>query len=221
MFKKAIELDPRYAAAYVALGSDYYQAADYGWTEFPDQALHRAYDLAQKALALEEANSSAHRLLGNVYLRLAQYDLAASELKRAIDLNPNDAISYGALGSVMLYSGRTEEAIQSMETEMRFNPHLVPGDFMELGLAYYLRGRYEDSIRILKRGVGQKPDFAGHHIGLAAAYAQLGRSDEAKQSATTVLRLSPFFETESYGTAFRDPADRRALVEGLRKAGLR
>ena len=221
MFNQAIELDPQYAAAYVALGSCYFQAANYGWTEFPDQTLQRAYNLAQKALALEEANGSAHRLLGNVYLRWAQYDLAATELRRAIELNPNDAISYGTLGSVMLYSGKTEEAIQSMETEMRFNPHLVPGDFMELGLAYYLKGRYEEAIRILERGVGQKPDFVGHHIGLAAAYAQSGRSEEAKQAATMVLRLSPFFETESYGTAFQSPTDRAALIEGLRKAGLK
>jgi adenylate cyclase len=220
MFNKAIELDSRYSAAYVALGVNYFQAVSYGWTEFPDQMLQRVYDLAQKALALEEANGSAHRLLGAVYLRWAQYDLAASELRRAIELNPNDAMSYGALGSVMLYSGRTEEAIQSMETEMRFNPHLGPGDFMELGLAYYLKGRYEDSIRILERGVGQKPDFVGHHIGLAAAYAQAGRFLEAQEAAATVLRLSPFFETESYGSAFRNPADRAALVEGLRKAGL-
>jgi adenylate cyclase len=221
MFKKAIELDPQYAAAYVALGSDYFQAANYGWTEFPDKALQKAYDLGQKALALEEANASTHRLLGVVYLRWTQYDLAASELRRAIELNPNDAISYGALGSVMLYSGSTEEAIRSTETEMRFNPHLAPGDVMELGLAYYLKGRYEDAIRTLERGAAQKPDFPGYYIGLAAAYAQSARSDEAKQAATKVLRLSPFFETDSYGTAFRNPADRAALIDGLRKAGLK
>ena len=124
----------KYASAYEALGAYYYQAASYGWTEFPDQALQRAYNLTQKALALEEANASAHRLLGEVYLRRAQYDLAAGELKRAIELNPNDAKSFGTLGAVLLYSGNTDEAIQSMETEMRFNPHLDPGDIMELGL---------------------------------------------------------------------------------------
>lgn len=220
MFKKAIELDPQYASAYVALGAYYYQAAVSGWTEFSDQALQRAYDLAQKALAIEEANASAHRLLGEIYLRRAQYDLAAGELKRAIELNPNDAKSFGTLGAVLLYSGRTDEAIQSMETEMRFNPHLDPGDIMELGLGYYLKGRYEDSIKTLEKGVGHKPDFVGHHIHLAAAYAQSGRSEEARQAAEKVLRLDPFFETKSYGSAFRNPADRAALVEGLRKAGL-
>jgi len=220
MFKKAIELDPQYASAYVALGAYYYQAASYGWTEFPDQALQRAYELAQKALALEEANASAHRLLGLLHVRWAQYDLAAGELKRALELNPNDAKSLGTLGSVLLYSGQSEESIQARETEMRFNPYLSPGDFMELGLAYYLQGRYEDATKILERGVGQKPDFVGHHLGLAAAYAQLGRSEEARQAAEKVLRLDPFFETKSYGSAFRNPADRAALVEGLRKAGL-
>jgi len=104
---------------------------------------------------------------------------------------------------------------------MRFNPHLGPGDFMELGLAYYLKGRYQDSIRILERGVGQKPDFVGHHIGLAAAYAQTGKFLQAREAAATILRLSPFFETDSYGSAFRNPADRAALIEGLRKAGLK
>lgn len=220
MFKKAIELDPQYASAYVALGAYYYQAAVLGWTEFSDQALQRAYDLAQKALALEEANASAHRLLGEIYVRRAQYDLAVGELKRSIELNPNDAKSYGTLGAILLYSGRTDEAIQSMETEMRFNPHMDPGDIMELGLGYYLKGRYEDAIETLEKGVGQKPDFVGHYIHLAAAYAQVGRSMEARQAAEKVLRLDPFFETKSYGSAFRNPADRAAVVEGLRNAGL-
>ena len=220
MFKKAIELDPQYASAYVALGAYYYRTAVLGWTEFSDQALQRAYDLAQKAIALEEANASAHRLLGEVYVRRAQYDLAAGELKRAIELNPNDAKSYGTLGSVLLYSGRTDEAIQSMETQIRFNPQIDPGDIMELGLAYYLKGRYEDAIKTLEKGVGRRPDFVGHYIHLAAAYAQVGRSEEARQSAEKVLRLDPFFETNSYGSAFRNPADRAAVVEGLHKAGL-
>jgi len=36
-----------------------------------------------------------------------------------------------------------------------------------------------------------------------------------------VLMLEPFFEVDSYGTAFRDPADRERIRAGLRKAGLK
>jgi adenylate cyclase len=221
MFERAIDLDSRYAAAYVGLGASHLQTANYGWTEFPNQALQQAHDFAQKALSLEESNASAHRLLGSVYLRRAQYDLATSELKRAIELNPNDARSRTDLGSIMLYSGQVDDAIHSLETGLRFDPNMGPGDFMELGLAYYLKGRYDDAIRTLERGVSRKPEFVGNHIALAAAYIQAGRSEDATRAAATVLRLHPFFELDWYGSMFRSPANRAAIIDGLRKAGLK
>ena len=92
---------------------------------------------------------------------------------------------------------------------------------MELGLAYYLKEKYDDTVKIVQQGLAKKPDFVGHHIVIAAAYAQLGRMEDATNSAREVLRRHPFFEVESYGTIFRNQADRKHLREGLRKAGLK
>jgi adenylate cyclase len=221
LFERAIKLDPHYASAYVALALTYFDDAIYGWTEFPNQALQQAHDLALKALEIDKSNAEAHAVLGRVYISQEQYDLAISELQQAIDSNPNDAQSYRFLGSGMLYLGRTEEAIRLLEASLRFDRNTSPGTFMNLGLAYYLKGRYEDSLSLLKRGLARKPDFLGSHIALAAAYAKLGHSEEAASEAATVLRLDPFFELESYGTVFRNPADRSAIIDGLRKAGLK
>jgi adenylate cyclase len=221
LFEKAIKLDPQYASAYVALASTYIADANLGWTEFPDQALQQARDLALKALEIDKSNAEAHAALARVYIRWEQYDLTISELQQAIDLNPNDAQSYSILGRNFLYLGRTEEATRLLEASLRFDPDTDPVTFMTLGLAYYLKGRYEDSISLLKRGLASEPNFVGNHIALAAAYAQSGRSEEAAQEAATVLRLDPFFELESYGTVFRNPADRTAIIDGLRKAGLK
>jgi adenylate cyclase len=221
MFEKAVELDPRYASAYVALGRTHFNMVAYGWTEFPNQALERAYDFGRKALSFKESNAGAHTLLGYVYIYRRQYDLAISELQRAIQLNPNDARNHRRLGSIMLYSGQVDEAIDSLETGLHFDPNMGAGDFMELGLAYYLKGRYDDAIRILERGVGRKQEFVGNHIALAAAYARAGHSEDAARATATVLRLHPFFELDSYGSVFRNPGDRAAIVDGLRKAGLK
>ncbi len=221
LFRRAIELDPRYASAYVALGMCHQQAIALGWTEFPAQLLKRVHDLAKKSLSLEESNAGAHALLGTVYTWEGQHDLAISELKRAIELNPNDARSHYTLGWVMLYSGRVDDAIHAIETALRFDPNISPPDLMRLGLSYYLKGRYDDSISILKRGMAQAPDFVFIHIALAAAYAQSGRTEDAAREAQTVLRLHPFFEVDSYGTVFHNSADRAAIIEGLRKAGLK
>jgi adenylate cyclase len=92
---------------------------------------------------------------------------------------------------------------------------------MELALAYYLKRRYQDSVGTLEKGLSRRPDFVGYHMALAAAYAQLGRSEDAADAAAAVLRLHPFFEVDSYGSVFRNPKDRAAIIEGLRKAGLK
>ncbi len=49
----------------------------------------------------------------------------------------------------------------------------------------------------------------------------MGRPDEAARAASAVRRLDPFFEVDSFGTGFRQPAHREAIVAGLRQAGLK
>jgi adenylate cyclase len=221
MFKKAIELDPNYVTAYVGLGRKQADLVAYGWTEFPDKALQQAHDLAQKALSLDETHSGVHALLGNIYIYQGQHELAISELQRSIELNPNDAFSRRYLGMVMLWSGRPDDAIEAYETLLRYDPRTTPGTYMFLGLGYYLKGRYDMAISVAERGLVRHPDFVGNHIALAAAYAQAGRSEDAARAAEKVLKLDPFFEVEAYGTVFQNPADRAAIKQGLRKAGLK
>ena len=218
MFQKAIELDPEYATAYVYLGWTYQTAVSYGWTEFPVAALQRSHDLAQKALSIEES-SDAHTLLGTGYRYRGQLELAAEQLDKAIELNPNDSISHAYRGSNLAYLGRTDEAMQSLETAHRFNPNMTSGSLMHLGLAYYLKGRYEDAVRHLERSVGKYPQEVFLHIALAAAYAQVGRSADAEREVQIVMKLHPFFQVDSYGFAFRNPDHRAHIRAGLRKAG--
>jgi adenylate cyclase len=220
MFEKAIALDPDFASAYVGLGRTYQSQTSYGCTEFPSQALQRAKDLATKAINLDEFQSDAYALLGMVYTYSGRYDLAISQLNQAIEINPNDAYAHSYRGQVMLWSGRVDDAIQSMEIALRFDPNRSPGDFMFLGIGYYLKGQYDKAINVLEKGLNRKLDWVGNHIILAAAYAQLDRSDDAEREVQEILRLEPFFELDNYGTVYRNQADRAKIVQGLRKAGL-
>jgi adenylate cyclase len=219
MFQQAIELDPRYASAYIGLGWTYRKAAGHGWTEFPGQALEQAHDLAQKALGLEES-AAAHSLLGYIYLIRNQYDLASHALERAIELNPNDWESLSLLASAMLYTGRIDEAIRTFETTLRFNPAMDADRLLELGLAYYLASRYGDATTTAQQGLARNPNHAYLHMVLAVAHAQAGHPEEAARAAASLRRLHPFFEAELAGNRFRDPADQARIIEGLRKAGL-
>ena len=221
MFKRSIELDSRFASAYVGLGWSYYIEATAGWTEFPLQAMEKALTYGEKALSFGEPDADTYALLGSVYLRMENYDLAINQLQRAIQLNPNQALSHLQLGSIMLYAGQTDEAIQLLQAGLRFDPYSGPENDWRLGLAYYLKSKYKDAIRVLEQPLSRYPNSAWSYIALAAAYAQAGRSEDAKRSAEMAKKLHPFFEVDSSFTLFRNPEDRDKILDGLRKAGLK
>lgn len=220
MFAKAAELDPHYAAAYVGLGWVEYSKVGYGWTEFPQRALESAFGYGRKALEIDSASAKAHVLLCNVYTFQNQYELAIREAEQALELNPNDAYTYGQMGWTLLWAGRLDDAVASLEMSLRLDNTSVRNAWQHLGTAFYLKGKYGQALEALEKGVVKRPDFVGYYIVLAATYAQLGQTSEAVSAAETVRRLDPFFEVESFGTAFRNPAHRAAIVAGLRKAGL-
>ena len=220
LFERAIELDHNYGDAYAALAWTYTKSAEMGWTEWPDQALERAHDLAQSAVRLDSSNQLGHILLALVHTYRQNYELALGELDRAVKANPNHAGNHAERGWVLLAGGRPGDAIAALEEAVRFDPSPTPNTFSNLGMAYYLRGRYDDAVSIGQSAVGRYPHHVMLYIVLAAAYAETGQLDAAARAADELRRLHPFFEVDSFGQFFRDPAERDRLRASLRKAGL-
>jgi adenylate cyclase len=221
MFAKAVDLDQRYADAYVGLGWVEYAKTSYGWTEFPGKALKKAFTNGRKALKLDSDNASGHALLCSVYTFQNQYELAIREAEQAIELNPNDANTYNRLGWAQLWNGQVDEATRSLKMSLRLDSASPRNVWLHLGMAYYLKKQYQEALTTLERGVVKRPDFVGYYIALAATLAQLDRTEQAAQAAETVSKLDPFFAIESFGSAFRKASHREAFIEGLRKAGIK
>ena len=50
MFEKAIELDPRYAAAYAGLAATYHEDYKRGWSDSPENSGEKCIELAKKSI---------------------------------------------------------------------------------------------------------------------------------------------------------------------------
>jgi adenylate cyclase len=222
MYEKALELDPTYALAYVALGWTYHLEWAWQWSQDP-QTLERYFTLAQRALVLDGSLPQAHMLLSQAYLWKRQHELAIAEAEQAVALNPNDVWGYHLLAETLNFSGKPEEALGAAEKAMRLDPRNRELYLVEIGFAYRWMGRYEEAITALKRVLARYPNILGAHAELAACYSELGREEEARAEAAEVLRISPNFSLESMkqGLPIKEPAVLERQLAALRKAGLK
>jgi adenylate cyclase len=221
MFQRAIELDPGYAAAHAGLGLSLVEAVASGWTEFIADDLGRAETLAQKALSLDLATTTAYRLLAEVDLMRGRFDLALRQIDHALEINPSDAESYAARGNTLVWAGRAAEALPWLEGALRIDRAAFRAP-LTLGMAYFFLDRYGEAVETLDRALaldlGRNTQLMGRPV-LAATYAEFNRPQDAERERTAALRLSPFLDAERFAGQFGTPAARDRMLDGLKKAG--
>jgi TolB-like protein/DNA-binding winged helix-turn-helix (wHTH) protein/Flp pilus assembly protein TadD len=220
LFRRAIALDPNYAAAYSGLAETYHLATVMGWAEAPSETLGRAEELANKALRLDESDVRAHIILGRVHVSHQRYEQAKAEMDRAIAVNPNDAHGLAGRGNILMWLGKTDAAIEALELARRIDPELNVVDRNALSLAYYLRGRYAAAIEEAELNLRRTEGANFTRVVLAAAYAQKNRADDLARVVAAVHRLDPAFDPQEFGSKLLSPKDLEHLRDGLRKAGL-
>jgi len=222
LLEEAIALDPEYPGPYIGLAKTYGMDVFLGTTQSPEQSLARAFELAQKAISLDNTNGAAYSVLSWLYATKRQYEKAIAESERAISLNPNSAESYMRLGLVLAYAGRAEEGIPYMQNALRLNPFPSPNYFSNLAIIYCESGHYEKAIEAAKRVLQSEPNSPIPNVTLAISYIRLGREEEARAAAAEILRINPKWSLDRYAkiAPYTQPQVERN-IEDLRKAGLK
>lgn len=219
MLGKVIAMQPNYADAQAELADITFQRAAYGWSEFADQDIETAIRLAQKALEMDDESALAHSVLARAYTVQQRYDLALAESERALQINPSDADVQATRAAVLLWTGDIDGSIMAGELAMRLNANVGPEHALNLGIAYLLRKRFADAVKLLENARIRYPGYPTLDFPLAGAYAELGRDAEAADALERAKSKDPYLDLAGFGTRFRDPALKRQLDQTMKKAG--
>jgi adenylate cyclase len=222
-FQRAIDLDRGFAPGYYGLSMTHiWEAAVFARRPLVD-SLNAARPLAQRAVSLDDADSMAHFVMGNVLFFSGDSTGARHELDRAISINPNNAWAIGISGSLFGNNGHLKEALEAISKAMRASPH---DPLMWVWMLYvtnsnYFSRNYQAALDAADRLIRFRPDMPQAYRWRAAALGQLGRKDEAKIALEQAIAISP----TNFHRHVRDrppwfrPVDHDLVLEGLRKAG--
>ena len=226
LLKKALDLDPSYAIAWVMLGWIYQQYADVASvasdSSSPETALASMLECAQKALVADPSCADAYGLMSMYHLELKEFDQAKKMAEKAISLAPNNAQNLGEVSMVLSITGDPQRALELKKRAMRACPMYRPGFLRGLGLSYYLLGQTDSAIRAFKESIKRESEYLSAHTNLASIYGELGSLEEAKEPVRQILRLAPDFSIKTYmaGLSFSDAKVLTRMEESMRKAGL-
>jgi adenylate cyclase len=215
-FEKALAIDPDYAPALAMLAL--MRLRD--WALHPDGGdLLAVAKIADRALALEPADSWSHLVAGQIEMYRKRLDVAEVHHKKAYALNPYDARILALRSPLSTYLGKPDEGRAWIEKAMKLNP-LHPAWYeTNLGLACYCSGAYEEGAAVYA-SVAQPQ--TGVLAGLVACRAQAGDDRGVESARSALLRVEPGFDAERFVAMrpFKFAGDRDHLLEGLRKGGL-
>ena len=177
-FNRAIETDPGYALPYAGLADCYSNLTLFGSSP-PKETFPRAEAAAIKAIEMDDSLATAHAALGRVRL-FFDWDLEAAEkeFKRAIELNPNDAITREAYGNYLRAMARLEEALTETKLAQEFDP-LSPYMSGSVGWVLFYMRRYDEAITQFSRTLEMDPTYGNPRWGIGRALVQKGLYIEA------------------------------------------
>ena len=123
LFEKAIELDPKFALAYAALGKACIPIA---FIHDPDPKWEaKAYVAIEKALSLDPKLANAYAARGDLAWTLSNgfpHEKAIKDLKRALELNPNLVTAHESLGSIYFHIGLFDKALHELRIAIALDP---------------------------------------------------------------------------------------------------
>ncbi len=221
----ALAMDPNFAPANALAAWFYFCQINFGWSASPNEDTRKGLRFARAALDADPDDPFVLCNAGWVLVTLGRdFENGVAAIDKAVDLTPNSAATLGQSGYVMTLVGDQELALERSLAAMRISPTdpQIHRSICGAAIACLLSGRYEKAVSYGEQARRLYTKWGVTFRVLAAAYAQLGRLEEARGALESMLKLNPSTTIALLRKAlpYQNIEQSERLWDGLRKAGL-
>ncbi len=174
-----MKIDPNFAAAWAALANILTVEYSLFGSIDVEQARVQAHAAVNRALQIEPDLAVAHVAQGRV-LAEVDWDLnaAATELQKAIRLEPGNSEPYRLAAYIEIAHGRYEEALRLLSSAVSLDP-LQSWNYLVMGYATYRMGEFDKAEGYYRRALQLNPTSAKFHYVLGQLLVVRGQPSQA------------------------------------------
>jgi adenylate cyclase len=222
LYEEVIRLEPTSSLGYAMAAMVYWWEVYRGLSDNPSKALARAEELARDSLRMEDTSGYAHLVLAHTHLHRREFDEALIEATHGVTKRPSCNGAYSLKANILIYLGRSNEAIDLAEYAVRLVPVNPPMYPAILASAYHGCDRHEEAITAALSSIELDNNNVDSNLVLAASSDALGRSETAHRATEEVLKLKPEFNLKEFVETqpYKEQEDLDRLTAQLSSAGL-
>jgi TolB-like protein/tetratricopeptide (TPR) repeat protein len=222
LLRRALELDPSYAAAHAGLAWCHHFRYSRGGLGEEDRAASIQHAHAALTFGSDDATTLA---IAALVIWFDEHDEATAFnlFDRALGISRSNVFALFNSAVALAWSGRFEVAVERGLRALELSPFdpLRYLAYNAFAIVHFSSGRFPESRDAANRGIEANPGFSVPHAYLAAALVRMARMDEAKRAASNVLQRDPGFRIAGFRqTVGINPTVFEPYAAAWRQAGL-
>ena len=131
------------------------------------------------ALQMDPRFAEAHYQLGEVYLKLKEYNQAYAELSRTVDLTPDNYQAQGDLANLLIAGGQAKQAQPHLDVLRAKQPN-SPETFLAWSNFYAAQGNLGAALQEMQKGIAADPSRSDSYLNLAIMQVRAKLPDQAE-----------------------------------------
>jgi protein O-GlcNAc transferase len=159
----------------------------------------------KKILEIQSDNGQILHLLGSIYHKLGNYDLAIAYLESALIYMPDNSDLYYDLGNIFQETEEIDKAIPCYQKAIKLNPNYVDA-YNNLGNIFQDTGESDEAITCYQKALQLNPRLEYIYNNLGLIFQNRGQFDESTIYYQKALQLNPLNADAYYnlGITFKE-----------------
>ncbi|GEO19712.1 hypothetical protein CQA01_02460 [Cyclobacterium qasimii] len=176
-YDKALKIDANYSEALVGKADCYSFLGTTGFMPF-EEAWRESIQFTDQAIALNNQSSGVYYQLSNkAFFIESDYDKSLTQMRRAIEINPNNADAQQFISFLYIIAGKKEKAKDHLDIALSINPLSEETHFFRAYFHYMIED-YPEALVMLNRCLSSNNKNIPAHSIKTLCLLKLGKYEE-------------------------------------------